>query len=74
MVRSHNAFRIYHGSQDLVEADDLTRDAQMWADIIAEKSFLQYSELPGYFLIKIRFAIVIDGFNKRLIISQSRNR
>ncbi|KAK3087523.1 hypothetical protein FSP39_007009 [Pinctada imbricata] len=47
MVRSHNALRQCHGCSDLSQAEDLSKDAQMWADIIAEKGFLQYSELSG---------------------------
>ena len=47
MVRGHNALRQCHGCGELSPADDLSKDAQMWADIIAEKGFLQYSELPG---------------------------
>lgn len=47
LVDAHNALRGCHGSPKLAEVDDLTRDAQMWADIIAEKGFTQYSELPG---------------------------
>ncbi|XP_021340613.1 uncharacterized protein LOC110441713 [Mizuhopecten yessoensis] len=47
LIDAHNALRGYHGSPKLAEVDDLTRDAQMWADIIAEKGFTQYSELPG---------------------------
>lgn len=29
MIRSHNAFRIYHGRQDLVDAVGLTREPQL---------------------------------------------
>ncbi|XP_033732427.1 uncharacterized protein LOC117321910 [Pecten maximus] len=47
LIDAHNALRGSHGSPKLAEVDDLTRDAQMWADIIAEKGFTQYSELPG---------------------------
>ncbi|XP_069119415.1 uncharacterized protein [Argopecten irradians] len=47
LIDAHNALRGCHGSPKLAEVDDLTRDAQMWADIIAEKGFTQYSELPG---------------------------
>lgn len=47
MLSSHNALRTLHGSKQLKLSDDLTRDTQMWADIISEKGFIQFSEFPG---------------------------
>lgn len=49
MLKSHNALRNLHGSKQLKLSDDMTRDTQMWADIISEKGFIQFSEFPGVY-------------------------
>lgn len=49
MLKSHNALRKLHGSKQLKLSDDMTRDTQMWADIISEKGFIQFSEFPGVY-------------------------
>ncbi|CAG2192611.1 unnamed protein product [Mytilus edulis] len=47
MVKSHNTLRNHHGSKQLRISEDLNRDTQMWANIIADKGYVQFSEFPG---------------------------
>ena len=47
LLKSHNTLRATHGCKQLRYSEELTRDTQMWADIIADKGYVQFSELPG---------------------------
>ena len=40
----HNEYRRQHDCPDLSLADDLSRDAQQWAEILALKGYAQYSD------------------------------
>ncbi|XP_054712787.1 Golgi-associated plant pathogenesis-related protein 1-like isoform X2 [Uloborus diversus] len=44
---AHNNYRTLHGCPPLAMSEELSSIAQSWADKIAEKGFLQYSENPG---------------------------
>lgn len=47
LLKSHNTLRASHGCKQLRYSEELTRDTQMWADIISDKGYVQFSELPG---------------------------
>ncbi|KAL5011853.1 hypothetical protein ScPMuIL_010404 [Solemya velum] len=47
LIRTHNLYRSGHGSPDLTLADDLSKEAQEWAEVLSEKGYKQYSESPG---------------------------
>ncbi|XP_064616770.1 Golgi-associated plant pathogenesis-related protein 1-like [Liolophura sinensis] len=47
VVQSHNQFRVSHGCPRLNLADDLNNNAQDWANTLADRGYLQYSETPG---------------------------
>lgn len=44
---AHNNYRTMHGCPPLVMCEELSAIAQSWAEKLAEKGFLQYSENPG---------------------------
>ncbi|XP_035228329.1 uncharacterized protein LOC118200486 isoform X1 [Stegodyphus dumicola] len=44
---AHNNYRTMHGCPPLIMSEELSSAAQTWAERIAEKGFLQYSENPG---------------------------
>ncbi|XP_013412177.1 ectin-like [Lingula anatina] len=46
-LRAHNAYRSDHGCPELTWSVDLAKQAQEWADRVAEKKYLQYSENPN---------------------------
>ncbi|GBM82763.1 Golgi-associated plant pathogenesis-related protein 1 [Araneus ventricosus] len=44
---AHNNYRTMHGCPPLMMSEELSSIAQGWAEKLAEKGFLQYSENPG---------------------------
>lgn len=47
VVSAQNQYRAGHGCPELVVMEELGRDAQKWANTIADKGYLQYSETTG---------------------------
>lgn len=46
-LNAHNNYRTLHGCPPLLWSEELANTAQSWADKLAEKGFLQYSENPA---------------------------
>lgn len=46
-INAHNNYRTLHGCPPLVMSEELNDIAQAWADKLADKGYLQYSENPN---------------------------
>jgi uncharacterized protein YkwD len=52
-IKIHNEYREKHGAPELQLSEELTEQAQKWAEKLANRQHMAYCELPGINFLNI---------------------